>query len=92
MEDLLSNKIYDFSNYIESICDNEEKKKDIKKALTDLPLYKIMLFINFLDKKQIDNQIDDFVKLFSLQNNQDNRNKIKEYIDYFIEVKDILNK
>ena len=91
IETLLKQKIQELGHYLVSICENENKKKDIKDALLDLPFYKILLFISFLDKDKADNQINDFVKLFCLNNNEENRVKILEYLKYFLEIKTILN-
>ena len=91
IEILLKNKIKDLGEFLLSICENETKKQDIKDALIDLPFYKILLFISFLDNSKIDNQINDFIKLFSLQDNEENRLKIKEYIEYFFQIKTIIN-
>ena len=91
IEILLKNKIKELGEFLISICENDIKKQDIKDALIDLPSYKILLFISFLNHDKIDEQISDFVILFKLNDNTENRNKIKEYINYFIQVKDIIN-
>lgn len=91
IEIILKNKVKELGEYLISICENDTKKDDIKNALIDLPLYKILLFISFLDKNKIDDQINDFVKLFQIKNNNETREMIKSYIDYFISVKNILN-
>ena len=67
------------------------RNKNINDALIDLPTYKILLFISFLDHNKIDDQITDFIKLFQLNDTNDNREKIKECIDYFLQIKTILN-
>ena len=36
-------------------------------------------------------QVNEFIVNFSLQNNEDVKNKLKEYLDYFISVKDSIN-
>ena len=91
VEILLKNKIKDLGEFLLSICQNETKKQDIKDALIDLPFYKILLFISFLDNNKIDNQINDFVKLLCLEQSNDNSEKIKEFIEYFIQIKSIIN-
>ena len=58
----------------------------MRDALIDLPFYKILLFISFLDNNKIENQINEFIKIFSLQDTQDNREKIKQFIDYFFHI------
>ena len=91
IEILLKNKIKDLGEFLLSFCENETKKQDIKDALIDLPFYKILLFISFLDNNKIDNQINDFITLFQLNDSQENREKIKEYIEYFFQIKSIIN-
>ena len=91
IEILLRNKIQDLGNFLISICTNENMKKEINDTLISLPLYKILLFISILDKNKFNHQIDNFVKSFDLDNNENNREIIKEYLNYFINVKEILN-
>ena len=91
IEILLKQKIQELGLFLVSICENEDKKKDIKDAILDLPFYKILLFISFLDKDKADNQINDLVNIFCLNNNEENRVKILEYLKYFLEIKTILN-
>ena len=91
IEILLKNKIKDLGEFLISICENDNKKKDIIDSLIELPSYKILLFISFLDLNKVDNQISDFIQLFQLVDNTENRDEIKKYINYFIEVKNIIN-
>ena len=91
IELILKDKIKEMGNFLITICENDTKKKDIIDTLIDIPTYKILLFISFLDLNKIDHQIDDFIKLFYLNNSEENRDKIKEYINYFISIKNILN-
>ena len=91
IETILKEKISNLGSFLLSICNDKNKKKDIEKKLKKLPTYKILLFITLLDKNKIDYQINDFINIFSLNNTEENINKIKEYILYFIEIKEILN-
>ena len=91
IENILKDKVKELGEYLLTICNDNDKKQDIKDALIGLPFYKILLFISFLDTNKIDNQIEDFIKIFQLNNSEDNRKKIREYIDYFIEIKTIIN-
>ena len=86
IEILLKEKIQELGEFLISICDNDDKKIEIKEALINLPLYKILLFITFLDINKIDTQITEFVKIFCLNNTDDNREKIKEYLNYFLQI------
>ena len=50
IEILLKQKIHEMGQFLISICEDETKKKDIETSIIDLPFYKILLFILFLDK------------------------------------------
>jgi hypothetical protein len=88
---ILKSKINDLGHFLINNTENDTKKKEIQDALIDIPTYKILLFVSFIDKNKIDLQINDFIKLFQIKDTEDIRNTIKTYIDYFIEVKQILN-
>jgi len=92
MQDILNDKLSELADFLISICKDDKKKKEINESMRDMSLCKMMLFINFLDESKIDTQINDFIKLFSLEDSQGNKNHIKDYIIYFIKVKNILNK
>ena len=92
MEQLLTEKLTNLGDFLISICKDNNKKKDIDESIKNMSMCKMMLFINFLDESKIDTQINDFVKLFSLEDSQSNKDHIKDYILYFIKVKNILNK
>ena len=92
MEQLLTEKLTNLGDFLISICKDNNKKLEINESIKNMSMYKMMLFINFLDESKIDTQINDFVKLFSLEDSQSNKDHIKDYILYFIKVKNILNK
>ena len=91
IELMLKNKVKELGEYLVSICEDETKKQNIKDTLIDLPTYKILLFVSFLNQDKIDHQITDFETLFKLRNSEESRLKIKDYIQFFISVKEILN-
>ena len=91
IEIILRNKIQSLANFLISICNNENKKNMIQDTMIGLPLYKILLFISLLDKNKFNHQIDNFVKLYEINDNDYNREIIIEYLNYFINVKEILN-
>ena len=45
------------------------------------------MFITFLNVDTIEDKINDFIKIFKLNDTEDNREKIKNHINYFIEIK-----
>ena len=91
IEIILKQKVKELGEFLISICEDNDKKKEIIDSIIELPTYKILLFINFLDLNKVEDQIDDFIKMFKLNNSEQNRSEIKKYIDYFIEVKKIIN-
>jgi hypothetical protein len=91
IEIILKDKINELGEFLLSICENDSKKKDIRDTLIDVPTFKILMFISFINTNKINHQIDDFIILFNLKDSNENRDKIKEYIDYFIQIKNILN-
>jgi hypothetical protein len=91
IENILIEKINELGQFLINHTDNEEKKKLIKDSLVDLPLYKILLFISFINKERIDNQIEDFLKIYGIVDTKEIREKIKDSLNYFINVKNILN-
>ena len=91
LEILLKDKIKELGNFLIEICTDQSKKNDIKETLIELPMFKILLFISFLDLNKIDHQITDFISLFKLNDTEENRIKIFNYIQFFISVKEILD-
>jgi hypothetical protein len=91
IENILKEKITELGQYLMSNCNDTNKQNDIRTALTDLPTYKVLLFVSFIDHNKIDTQINEFIKLFNINDSQDIRNEIKTYLEYFLEVKNILN-
>ena len=91
VETILKDKVKELGEFLITICNDESKKQDIKDSLIGLPTYKILLFVSFLDLEKVEYQISDFIILFKLIDTYDNREKIKEYINYFLEIKKILN-
>ena len=91
IEILLKDKIKQLGEFLISICNDNDKKQNINDSLIELPSYKILLFISFLDLNKVENQINEIIVLFQLNDSVENRLKIREYIDYFIEVKNIIN-
>ena len=56
IENILKDKVKELGEFLITICENENKKKDINESLIDLPFYKILLFKSFMDINKIDNQ------------------------------------
>jgi hypothetical protein len=86
MESILKEKINDLRNYLISICESETYKKLIKETLNDMPEYKVYFFLCLINRNNIDYQINDFVKLFCITDNQETRNEIKKHLEWFLNV------
>ena len=91
LEIMLKDKVKELGEFLIEICEDNDKKQNIIDTLIDLPIYKILLFISFLNEDKIDHQIDDFENLFKLKHTEESRLKIKDYITFFLSVKEILN-
>ena len=92
IEILLSEKINDFGQYLISNTNDTNKQNVIKNALIDLPSYKILLFISYLDSQKIESHINDFINLFGITSTDDTRNEIKKYLQYFFQIQNIIKK
>ena len=73
-------------------CKNENKIVLIKKKLSNLKLYEIILFIQYLNNENIKSQIDNFIIEYDIIDNENIRNEIEKYLVHFLEIKNILNK
>ncbi len=91
MQELLKSKILEFSNYLLENCNDTEKKALINEKLKNLQVYEIIIFIQFLKLETIDKEIETFIKLFCINDSNEVRNEIKKYLNYFINIKKILN-
>ena len=91
LEPLLLEKINEFGLYLISVCNNEDKKELIHKKIIKMDFIEILLFITLFDKSKIDTEIHKMVNELCIEYNDDVINKIKNQLDYFITVKEILN-
>ncbi len=91
LEEILKQKINELAQFLISNCRDTEKINLINDKLSNLKFYEIMLFITFLDLTKIDTYINDFINSYSIEDTIDIRNKIKDYLEYFIKVKDIIS-
>ena len=91
MEEILRNKITEFGKYLLTLTEDEKKKSLITNKLLDLKYYEILLFITFLNEERKDAYIQDFVSKFQLEQSDELIEKTTEFMNYFIEVKKLLN-
>ena len=91
LEPLLLEKITEFGLYLISVCNDEDKKEMIHKKIMKMNFIEILLFITFFDQSQIDTGIHKLVNDLCIEYNDDVIEKIKNQLEYFIKVKEILN-
>ena len=82
-EDSIDNEIFDIEEFI--IIGSSSTIGS--SSITD-----ILLFITFLNANKIDSEILLFINTFELNDSDNVKEKIKEYITYFLNVKNIINK
>ena len=91
-ESILREKLFNFSIYLKSKCEDQSDINLIDEKLNNLKFYEIMAFIIFLDESKLDSYINDLYTLYhSLENSTEVRESIKESLKYFYSVKQILN-
>ena len=90
IEIILREKIFNFSTYIISKCNNEDHKKQIEERLNNLKFFEIMAFIYFLDENRIHSYTNDLLKSYDIEDTIEFRDKVKENLEYFVEIKKII--
>ena len=90
IETILKEKILEFSSYLKQKCNNPDHVKQIDEKLNNLKFYEIMAFIMFLDENKLDTYINDLFK-YDIEDSQEVRDNIKNYLNYFLSVKQIVN-
>ena len=91
IETILRNKILELSDYLKSKCNNNEQIELITKKLDNLKYYEIMLFISFLNINKIDEYCNQFITTYKIVETEEIRNTIKDYIIYFISIKELIS-
>ena len=91
VKQLLKQKVSQFGEFLISVCNNESIKIEIQNEIQHMKIEYILLFILFLDKNKIHNEIDKLIQKFHIIDTEETRNQIHQYIDYFLEVKKHLN-
>jgi len=85
-------RLNEFGNYLLSINNDESKKLFINVVFINCKYNEALNTIKMVRAEAEDNsQLDEWVSVFGLDNNQDNRLKLKEYLDYFLSVQEYIN-
>ena len=91
LENILKPKAIDFGEFLISVCLSEENKKIIEENLINVSIENIFMFMIPLYKNMPDSEIEKYLLVFNINNNEENFIEIKKYINYFIEIKEIIN-
>ena len=91
IESILRNEILELSNYLKSKCNNNEQIELISHKLDNLKYYEIMLFISFLNINKVNEYCDQFIHTYQIVESEEIRDKIKNYIIYFISIKELIS-
>ena len=91
IETILRNKILELSDYLKSKCDNNEQIELITKKLDNLKNYEIMLFISFLNINKVNEYCNQFIDTYKIDETEQIRETIKDYILYFISIRDLIS-
>ena len=90
IKDILINSIKDFKNDIELMINKETLKNKLNDIFNDISHVKIMLFIYLIKKDNMLNQITEFMKLYEIEENEENINKLQKHYEYFLQIKNSL--
>ena len=90
LETILRNKINELSDYLKSFSSNDDQIHLIQDKLNNLKYYEIMLFILSLKETEIDNYCNQFINTYKINETEQIRQTIKDYIIYFINVNNLL--
>jgi len=88
---ILINEINEFCLYLINNCNDETKKQFINEKLKDLTYGNILLFSNLLNKNNVEKAAGYIITTYSVIDNEENKKKIIEYLNYFIEATNIIN-
>lgn len=91
IENILKDKVNEFASFLISKCDNHDQIKTIEDKLLGLKFYEIMMFLTFLDPNKLDSYTNELMNSIHIQDSEEIRNSIKDYLNYFLSVKQIIN-
>ena len=86
------NKLNEFGNYLISINNDESKKLFINVVFINCKYDEALNTIKFVKPEVEDySQLNEWISVYSLVDNEENRLKLKEYQDYFLSVQEYIN-
>ena len=86
------NKLNEFGNYLLSI-NNDESKKLFINVIYIYSKYEESLNTIKMMRPELENdsQLNEWISVYGLENNENNRTKLKEYLCYFLSVQEYIN-
>ena len=86
------NKINEFGNYLLSINNDESKKLFINVIYIYCKYEEALNTIKMMRHElENDSQLNEWISVYGLQDNEENRLKLKEYLCYFLSVQEFIN-
>ena len=86
------NKLNEFGNYLLSINNDESKKLFINVIYINCKYNEALNTIKMIKSEAEDNsQLNEWISVYGLVDNENNRLKLKEYQDYFLSVQEFTN-
>ena len=90
LENILRNKINELSDYLKSFCDNDEQIHLLEQNLNNLKYYELLLLIMSLKESEIGTYTNQFFHIYQINETEEIRQTIKEYLLYFININNLL--
>ena len=86
------NKINEFGNYLLSINNDESKKLFINVIYIYCKYEEALNTIKMMRPElENDSQLNEWISVYGLLDNEENRTKLKEYLCYFLSVQEYIN-
>ena len=86
------NKLNEFGNYLLSINNDDSKKLFINVIYIYCKYEEALNTIKMMKPElENDSQLNEWILVYGLEDNEDNRLKLKEYLCYFLSVQEYIN-
>ena len=87
------NKLNEFGQYLLTINNDESKKLFINDILIKCRYQDGLVSIKLMRQESDDDnsQLNEWLSVYGLEDNEDNRLKLKEYLEYFLSVQEFIN-
>ena len=86
------NKLNEFGNYLLSINNDESKKLFINVVFINCKYDEALVTIKCIRPEAEDNsQLNEWISVYGLVDDENNRNKLNEYLEYFLSIQEYIN-